>query len=284
VEESRGSGHDRYDFDVRNVQTSASLLDALLREAGEAIEPSGKFEADRVARLDLAERILVRPRTTRPYDVLFIDEGQDFLPREIALFRQLTHDLFVVADTRQRIYAGQSPISALEQATERVLDLRFHYRNGPPICEVADGIGRTFSSGYEAILPTCNYNSPAMRSSVDVFSGDVSQQAEEIAQRLRLQRRTYPEGFLGVICPRLSEVRIVAHALEQSGLGKLLCVQDREAGYQAISPERPVWVSTVHGAKGLEFRAVHFAAAETTTSAGSGQKRLAYTIVPRGVV
>jgi DNA helicase IV len=120
-----------------------------------------------------------------------------------------------------------------------------------------------------------------MRSSVDVFAGGIGQQAEEIARRLKLQRRTYPEGFLGVICPRLSEVRIIANALDQSGLGNLLCVQDREAGYQAISPERPIWISTVHGAKGLEFRAVHFAAAETTTSAASGQKRLAYTAVTR---
>ena len=30
------SGADRYDFDMRNVQTSASLLDNLLREAGKA--------------------------------------------------------------------------------------------------------------------------------------------------------------------------------------------------------------------------------------------------------
>jgi superfamily I DNA/RNA helicase len=276
------SGADRYDFDVRNVQTSASLLDELLREAGEGIEPTGRFVADRIARLELAERVSSRQHSTRPpYDVLLIDEGQDFLPREIALFRRLTHDLFVVADTRQRIYEGQSPIEVLEDTADRVLNLRYHYRNGPPICEVADEIGRTFSSGYEPILPTCNYNSPSLRSSVDVFAGDIVQQAREIAQRLRLQRRTYPEGFLGVICPRLAEVRSVASALEQSGLGSLLCVQDREAGYQSISPNRPIWVSTVHGAKGLEFRGVHFAAAETTSSAGSGQKRLAYTAVTR---
>jgi DNA helicase IV len=187
----------------------------------------------------------------------------------------------MVADSRQRIYAGESPMDVLEQAAERVLTLRYHYRNGPPICEVADAIGRTFSAGYEAILPTCNYNSPALRSSVDVFRGDIALQTREIAQRLVLQRRTYPEGFLGVICPRAAEVRVIATALEQAGLGDLLCVQDREARYQAIQADKPIWVSTIHGAKGLEFRALHFAAAETTTSHGAGQKRLAYTAVTR---
>lgn len=272
------SGADRYDFNMNSVQTSVSLLDRLLREAGVRIEPSGRFEADRLARLELAEHLPIHKPL---YDVLLIDEAQDFLPREVALFRRLANDLFMVADTRQRIYAGDSPMAVLEQVADRVLSLRYHYRNGPPICEVADAIGRTFSQGYDPILPTCNYNSPALRSSVDVFQGRLEQQASEIAQRLELQRRTYPEGFLGVFCPRISEVRKVAAALEQSSLKSLLCVQDRENGYQPIHAEKPVWVSTVHGAKGLEFRAVHFAAAETTAKVGSGQKRLAYTAVTR---
>ena len=275
------SGANRYDFDMRKVQTSASLLDVLLREAGERIEPTGQFETDRMARLELAERVLVRPKSSPLYDVLLLDEAQDFLPREIALFRSLTHDLFVVADIRQRIYAGESPMDALEGAVDRVLSLRHHYRNGPKVCEVADAIGRTFSAGYSPILPTCNYNSPGLLSSVDVFHGTLDQQANEIAQRLALQRRTYPEGFLGVICPRTAELRNIATALERTGLGDLLCVQDREAGYQAIQLDKPIWLSTIHGAKGLEFRALHFASAETITSAGAAQKRLAYTGVTR---
>ena len=275
------SGAEHYDFDVNRVQTSASLLDGLLREAGEHFEPTGQFEEDRIARLELAERVLVRPGADPLYDVLLLDEGQDFLAREIALFRRLTHDLFAVADNRQRIYAGASPLPALEQATQQVLSLRYHYRNGSPICEVADAIGRTFSDGYEPILPTCNYNSPGLVSSVDVFRGPLEQQAREIAERLRLQRRTYPEGFLGVICPRAADVRSIALSLGRTELGELLCVQDREAGYQTIQVDKPIWLSTIHGAKGLEFRALHFAAADTTTSARAGQKRLAYTAVTR---
>ena len=241
----------------------------------------GQFEADRITRIEAAERVLIRPRPAPPYDVLLIDEAQDFLPREIALFKHLTRDLFMVADSRQRIYAGESPMQMLEQAVQRVLTLRYHYRNGPPICEVADAIGRTFSAGYEPILPTCNYNAPAMRPSVDVFQGTIEQQADEIWARLALQRRTYPEAFLGVITPRANEARTIAASLRTRGLGGLLCVQDRETGYQPITEERPIWVSTVHGAKGLEFRAVHFAGAELCVSAGSGQKRLAYTAVTR---
>jgi superfamily I DNA/RNA helicase len=275
------SGADRYDFDVRNVQTSASLLDTLLREAGERIVGTKNFEQDRLARLDLAESVLLPRLSSPPYDVILIDEAQDFLPREIALFRRLAHDLFMVADSRQRIYAVDSPMDALERAVSRTLDLRFHYRNGLPICKVADAIGRTFSHGYDPIEPTCNYNSPGLVPSVDVFQGSLDRQAAEIAERLALQRRTYPEGFLGVICPRAIEVRGIAEALIARGLGDLLCVQDRDVGYQAIQADKPIWLSTIHGAKGLEFRALHFAAAETVVSAQASQKRLAYTAVTR---
>ena len=188
------SGADRYDFDVNNVVTSASLLDSLLHEAGERIEQSGTFQTDRLARVELATRVLVRQENDAIFDVLLVDESQDFLPEEISLFRKLTRDLFLVADSRQSIYQENSPIAELKRAVDRTLNLRFHYRNGPEICEVADGIGRTFSAGYDPIVPTCNYNSSQFKASVDVFRGTMAQQVAEIAKRLDLQRRTYPEG------------------------------------------------------------------------------------------
>ena len=275
------SGADRYDFDVDNVLTSASLFDRLLLEAGERIEKTGDFQTDRLARLELLERIVLRNLQEPIYDVLLVDEAQDFLPQEISVFRRLARDIFLVADGRQRIYETHSLIGDLEAVVDRTLGLRFHYRNGPQICEVADGIGRTFSSGYEPIGPTCNYDSSQFRASVDVFQGSQDEQIAELATRLELQRRTYPDGFLGVMCPRTDDVRLVASRLAATALRDLLCHQDRVEGYQAIQPERPIWISTVHGAKGLEFRAVHVAAAEGVARVGAGQKRLAYTAVTR---
>ena len=110
------SGAERYEFDVNNVLTSASLLDRLLWEAGEQFKTSGNFKEDRQARIELAERVLLTNRTSPIFDVLFVDEAQDFLPREISLFRRITRDIFMVADTRQRIYAGESPMTELKAA------------------------------------------------------------------------------------------------------------------------------------------------------------------------
>ena len=129
------------------------------------------------------------------YDVLLIDEAQDFLPTEIAAFRRLARDLFLVADGRQMIYDTNSQVANLEAAVDRTLNLRFHYRNGPEICEVADGIGRTFSSGYEAIGPTCNYDSSQFRASVDVFEGTPDQQIATLAERLEFTATNLSGGI-----------------------------------------------------------------------------------------
>ena len=256
------SGADRYDFDVNNVVTSASLFDRLLLEAGERIPRTGNFRTDRVARLEAMNRVVLAGRQDPIFDVLLVDEAQDFLQEELTVFRNLARDLFLVADSRQMIYETNSQIGNLEGVVDRTLRLRFHYRNGPEICEVADGIGRTFSSGYEPIVPTCNYDSSQFRASVNVFQGTQEVQIEELASRLELQRRTYPEGYLGIICPLSDDARAVARQLGEGPLAGLLCHQDREEGYQQIQAEKPIWISTVHGAKGLEFRAVHFVAAE----------------------
>jgi superfamily I DNA/RNA helicase len=274
------SGAENYDFDPRVVQTSRLLFDRLLEEAGRPHEPLPDFDEDRKARLAAVQSVV--GMSGEPlYDVLLIDEAQDFLLGEIQLFRRLARDVFMVGDSRQQIYGGGLTLADLRSAVDETKILRFHYRSGRPICSVADGIGRTFSAGYEAILPTCNYNSAAFQPSVDIFRGNIPEQAAAIAHRLSLQRRAYPEGFLGVICPRGDDVKTLATALRDAGFGDQLCVQDREDGYRPFDPAKPIWVSTVHSAKGLEFRALHFAGADTVVQFRAEQKRLAYTGITR---
>lgn len=274
------SGGGRYDFDRQNVLTSHQFFLRLLGESGRSFQGSGDFDEDRTSRL--SSLLAALPQSINPiYDVILLDEAQDYLEAEIRLFRRLAKDVFMVADSRQQIYSSDSVLPVLEDVVDRSLSLRFHYRSGLPICEVADGIGSTFSVGYNPIAPTCNYNSPDLKPSVEIFNGDITAQALEIARRLVIQRRTYPESLLGVICPRIAEIRTIASILTAEGLVDQLCVQDREDGYQPVHANKPIWLSTVHSAKGLEFRALHFGAAEFVRNFREEQKRLAYTGVTR---
>lgn len=274
------AGSNHYNFDTNRVVTIRQFFSGLLSEAGVSDSENGTFNEIRLSRIEALNSVF--PAGREPiYDVVLLDETQDYLAGEIELFCRLARDVFMVADSRQQIYPGDSNTTVLEAVVDRTLDLRYHYRNGQPICAVADGIGRTFSAGYEPILPTSNYNSPGQISTVEVFQGDLDSQSAEIARRLIVQRRAYPDSLLGVISPRRSEVRAIADALRAHGFADDMCVQDRDDGYQPLQDGRPIWVSTVHSSKGLEFRALHFAAANFVTSFGAEQKRLAYTAVTR---
>ena len=215
------------------------------------------------------------------YDTILLDEAQDFLADEIRVFRSLCRDLFMVADSRQQIYRGDTDLEFLKSQVNEQRNLTFHYRNGAPICRLADNIGQTFTLGYDLITPTCNYNSPDLEPRIEIFQGNFSAQCNEILRRLKLQRRAYPEGMLGVMCPRLNEVQSLGRYLQESELSDLICIQNREDGYQHIDDEKPIWLSTIHSAKGLEFRALHFAAAEFVSRFAGEQKRLVYTGVTR---
>lgn len=274
------SGADHYDFDPMAVTTSRSLIDRLLEEAGHSHQALPNFDEDRLARLLAAERVF--GTSGEPiFDVLLVDEAQDFLPGEIRLFRRLATDLFMVADSRQQIYSGGQNLEGLRASVDEVKLLRFHYRSGRPICSVADGIGRSFSAGYDPILPTCNYDAARFQPSVDIHRASLEEQAAAISRRLLVQRRAYPEAMLGVICPREADVQILSAALQNAGFAGEMSVRTHAAGAPRIDATKPVWVSTVHSAKGLEFRAVHFAAAETVVNFGPEQKRLTYTAVTR---
>ena len=274
------SGAQNYSFEANRIVTLRQFFNLMLAEANHSYEEQGTFREMRQDRLQAVQEVLA-DRSDPIYDVILLDEAQDYLVGEVEVFRSLCHDLFMVADSRQQIYPGDTDLAFLETKVDDHFTLTRHYRNGLPICQVADGIGRTFSRPYDPISPTCNYNSPDLQPTVEMFPGRFDAQCEEIARRLRLQRRAYPEGFLGVICPRLNEVGLMNDFLSATDLADQLCVQTREDGYQPINAEKPIWLSTVHSAKGLEFRALHFASADFVSHFGPEQKRLAYTGITR---
>src|SRR5690606_4990803 len=58
-------------------------------------------------------------------------------------------------------------------------------------------------------------------------------------------------------------------------------VQRSSDGYTALDPLRRVVLTTLHGAKGLEFRAVHMLASERVTCFREQTRRVSYTAVTR---
>ena len=278
------AGAERYTFDPNRVQTIGQLFNSVLEEAGRRNEFEGEFSDVRAARVAAVKGVL-NSGQRRVFDTILLDEAQDYLLEELQVIRALCHDVFLVADSRQQIYGGSAEFSNLTGLVSETYSLPFHYRSGPRICQVADGIGsRFFGRPYDPILPTCNYPKDRPASTVEVVCANFGEQCERIAERLRVQLRAYSDEMLAVITPRVEEVRAIAEFLKQTDLADRLCVQSREDGYQPLDESKPIWVSTVHSAKGLEFGAVHFAGAELVARFRGEQKRLAYTGVTRAKI
>jgi len=87
-----------------------------------------------------------------------------------------------------------------------------------------------------------------------------------IISELETQLQAYPDELLGIICPRREELEQIRDIMSQSTLADQCIFQDPESGYVPFDSEHPICVSTLHGAKGLEFRALHIAACDTLHS------------------
>jgi superfamily I DNA/RNA helicase len=279
------SGGREYDFSADKIMTCNKWQRDILHQYGVSINPPADFKAQRRY---LAEKVgeLVQKRTLSSiYDAILLDEAQDYTPAEIELFKRLGAQLFAVADSRQQIYKGDrdddaDPLTAIRSAVraENVHELRYHYRNGREICKLADRIAKD-SESYQPLVPTAQYKEAENPSTVTIFQGNLDVQCQEIAKALRTQLRAFPNELLAVVCPLREHVNEVWTKLQsQADLAPKLCKIDDDD--EAFDPSKPICVSTVHGAKGLEVRALHFAAAEYVKKIPH-QRNVGFTAVTR---
>ncbi|MRG98576.1 ATP-binding domain-containing protein [Polyangium spumosum] len=222
----------------------------------------------------LFDQIEARNLTTL-HTTILLDEAQDCTQEEIRLFSRCASNLFIVGDDRQLIYenaAGLDEISKLIPAKDRKV-LRFHYRNAPQICDLADRFAKV-SRGHVAIKPTSNYPGPPGR--VRIHRQPLRQQFEQIVESLKLQLDSYPGEYLGVLCTRNDILNQFWEYIGNSELAGQAYKLSEGVGWD---DERHVVCCTIHSAKGLEFRVVHLPSFESNK--GREQRNLAYTAVTR---
>jgi superfamily I DNA/RNA helicase len=271
-------GSSQYQFDPDKIKTSTGCFYELLKHYGHSGPPQGvPFEQ---VRLELVERVraLCTSLEHPPFDAVFLDEAQDFLPEELALFCRLGTRIFAVADPKQKVYSGQPGLAALLQRCE-TRELSHHYRNGAMICRLADALGLGMPS-YEPMLPTFHYNERRAPSSLECKELPFDNQVVEIAKSLNIQTKAYPDELFGVLCPRRVDVDIMFDALSNANVEAPLTKQVYEEGFHSLGDGTQVCVTTLHGCKGLEFRAVHGAMLESLRKFPL-QRNLAYTLTTR---
>jgi DNA helicase IV len=272
-------GGAEYSFPPEKVITHTRLFADILRAEGADIEAhSMTLEEGRVARVARMKQLVEAGIIGVLFDALLLDEAQDYTSDEIRLFRGLTEVLVATADQRQRIYNVKDSNTVLEDCVDMVHDLKYHFRNGLEICRLADGLHKA-TPGYVPMQQYSNYEEAAYPSKVQTKSAlSLAEQATAIAEQIAAQRFAYPDDLIGVLCPTNADLDAIVAGLSACGLAREITRANHQDQFDS---SRPVWVSTLTAAKGLEFRAVHIAGLDSLSRTGAAQKRLIFTGITR---
>jgi superfamily I DNA/RNA helicase len=273
------SGSGRHGLDPSHYTTFKSWGVQALREAGVRTNdiPAKYPEMIRY----LLERLVEANErgNLQRYDAILLDEVQDYPREAIDVLASLAPRLFIVGDERQRIFSDTTPFSHLEECVDEVIYLPFHYRNGRRICRVAEGI-----SGESDYTSTSHYDESALPSSVNLHRlPSLSEQVELLKTEIRGQLRSYPNQLIGVMVFLNDHVDRVVDMLRADATLEPLCqFQTRTEGNEPLSDDKPIVVSTVHQAKGLEYRAAHIVGMEGLLEYPTDKRvNAAYTAVTR---
>lgn len=258
LQEFISTGATRYSFSSDKVKTCVRWQRELLYQYGVDYVPPDDFEEQRRGLVEQLNRAIDSLNIQPFHEIILLDEAQDYWPEEVALFKRLGKTIFAVGDSRQKIYKGDDSLASLRGLPHSTVStLRYHYRNGLRICRLADALSKD-RANIESLADTSNYDEKARPSSVEVHDcTDVSEQADQIIERLSRQRQAYPDELLGVICPRRDDLAHIWQRLRASHLGSDAVLQVSE-DYSSFVGKKICLCST-HSAKGLEFRALHFA-------------------------
>jgi DNA helicase IV len=197
----------------------------LLRANGTIFEESTNFEEARAQLYTALSTIAARQKLENVYDVILIDEVQDYSVDEITLIKQFGERLFAVGDNNQQISDHHGALAQLESLGVTKTPLTSHYRNGLKICRVADGI-KNLIDHRDGLEATSNYDEARFPSRVEAI-GDLSleDQVTAAVPRIQTQLLAYPGEMIGIFCPRLEDLDTARAVFEESELSGEIHVQ-----------------------------------------------------------
>jgi superfamily I DNA/RNA helicase len=241
-------------------------------------EISNDFNADRENTIRVIQEIIADQNPGKLYDVIFIDEVQDFRAEELQILRRLARRVNAAGDSRQRIWNHNEGLPTVSGMVEKTLVLKEHYRIGAKICDFADQILPP-KFGEAALSEGCNYDEDGRPSSVRaVACTDFDNECSQCIAKIKEQRRYMTDEPIGVLF-QLSDLRDAFwERLESDAeLGPISILQ-KQNDYKPFGPNSLIRVMTIASAKGSEFRAVHILGAEGFRT---NRRELAFTGVTR---
>jgi len=274
-------GATQYSFPGNKIRTQAKLFEIVLGDHGRMIErrPNEGF-TDYQDRLFAAMTALIADgKAKNSFPALFIDEAQDYSQAQLQVFRHLAKNITLAADVRQGIYKTENCLDGFIRGfCDPVISLKYHFRTGKNIIAVADQIMKD-KFDHIPMLDTSQYSEESQKSTAEVEDPcPLGDQIDKAVDRLAKQLKVYPNELLGVLVPRMEELAQVWERIKVAPAlaGKVTNTRERD-----FDPSCPIWITTIHSAKGLEFRCVHILSAERIDKFNERARRLAFTAVTR---
>jgi len=260
LQQFMATGSETYAFSNDKIMTCTAWELQLLNEYGITPLTDKKFDVQRMNLISQVKYLIESENISDIYDVILLDEAQDYLKEEIEVFDKLAKNIFAVADNRQKIYAGDGVIDLLATIVDNSIPLKYHYRNGHMICRLAEETIKKNTVDYKFLSSKSNYDEAAKPSTVNLIKcADLDEQCEKIIDSLKVQIIAYPDELLGVLCPRHAELELVWDKIASSDLADYAILQSGHNGYAPFEAGKRICVCTIHSAKGLEFRTLHVA-------------------------
>jgi len=275
------TGGSRYAFSVDKIKTCNAWAAEFLRAEGCTPVQLQAFDDQRRELMEQVRKLIEKEGFENYYDAIVLDEAQDYNPGEIAIFKQLAPIIYAAADAKQQIYENAEDYfdNLLNQFDGKVYELKYHYRNGKRICQMADELGKV-RKNYQFMLPTCNYDDDTYPSSVSVIpKPTIDDQVHEAIAMLKIQMDAYPGHLLGVICPNKAILGDVMKILSEDPINNKIAKKTGQGAAILFDEDTPICVCTAHSSKGLEFRALHVI--EAPSIKGKLTRNVAYTVVTR---
>lgn len=240
---------------TRLSETQRKTLWEIFHRTLTAIDAGGHITPARLYSR-LADHIAGAPQT--PYDFAVIDEAQDLSVPQLkflaALGKQRTDALFFTGDIGQRIF--QTPFSWKSLGIDirgRARTLTVNYRTSHQIRQLADKLLAPEVSDLDGITEQ-------RRGTVSVFNGPApevricktpEQEFDAVSTWLKARiAEGLPPQEIGIFVRSQNEIHRAQSAAAKAGLPHVVLDE------RMVSASGKVSISTMHLAKGLEFRAV----------------------------
>jgi superfamily I DNA/RNA helicase len=251
----------------------------LLKDHGAPLSDDGlDFDQKRNALIEAITELVETQQLGKLYDVVFIDEVQDFYEAELRLLRLLSDRVNAAGDSRQAIWQHKEGLPAIQKMVTEQICLKTHYRVGRNICEFADRVLPP-KAGDPGMADGSNYNESARPSIVSTVKAPTEEALFDLCcDQLRNQVRYVTDEPIAVLAQYRDHINAFwEHIQQEDDLAPFAMIQ-RDGDYKPFGEDSLIRVMTVASAKGSEARTVHLLFAEDF---GSDRRELAFTAVTR---